>query len=348
MLFYTPQEKRVSQQNTAVHRENRKLILILDYICRAIPNLLIGFDLKSAMFSKKCFYMKNVLFFVVLFSTCFLVSAKISKTERKALIAFYESTNGPEWVHTWNLEEPEAQWYGVKVVDNHVVEINLFRNNLKGVIPASIGNLEHLKVFNVAFNTLTGELPASIARLEDLEILKIEMNRFKGALPESFGSLTKLKELTAFNNFFSGNIPASLGQLTKLKVLNLSSNNLKGAIPEALGNLSNLESLGLFENTLEGAIPREFGQLVQLKELILANNQLDGEIPREFSQLASLEILQIQNNKFNSLKNLENMNTRQFLVFDYDKGDMKLNFKEIDFKKTRVAETKFDDDNDNE
>jgi hypothetical protein len=42
------------------------------------------------------------------------------------------------------------------------------------------------------------------------------------------------------------------------------------------------------------------------------------------------------------------MNTRQFLVFDYDKGDLKLNFKEIDFKKTRVAETIFDDDPDHE
>ena len=111
-----------------------------------------------------------------------------------------------------------------------------------------------------------------------------------------------------------------------------------------MGKLSELESLGLFENTLEGSIPQELGQLVQLKELILANNQLGGEIPAEFSQLASLEILQIQNNKFNSLKNLETMNTRQFLVFDYDKGDLKLNFKELDFKKTRVAETIYDDD----
>ena len=41
------------------------------------------------------------------------------------------------------------------------------------------------------------------------------------------------------------------------------------------------------------------------------------------------------------------MNTRQFLVFDYDKSDdRKLNFKELDFKKTRVAETLFDDEDD--
>ena len=85
-----------------------------------------------------------------------------------------------------------------------------------------------------------------------------------------------------------------------------------------------------------------------LKELVLANNQLGGEIPREFSQLASLEVLQIQHNKFDSYKNLEMMDTEQFLVFDYDKDDVKLNFKDINFQRTRMADTKFEEDNDNE
>jgi len=287
---------------------------------------------------------KTIFLSLVMLATSFLVSAEVSKKEKKALNDLYESTNGVDWVHPWDLNAPVHTWYGVKIEDDHVVEINLFRNNLKGVLPESLGGLTYLKVLNLAFNGLTGELPGSIAGLQDLEVIKLEMNRFKGELPESLGKLTNLRELTAFNNFFSGNIPVSVGRLTRLRVLNLSSNNLKGAIPESLGNLAHLESLGLFENTLEGAIPRQFGQLVELRELILANNQLDGEIPAEFSQLASLEILQIQNNKFNSLKNLEGMNTGQFLVFDYDKSDNKLNFKELDFKKTRVVETMFDDE----
>ena len=79
----------------------------------------------------------------------------------------------------------------------------------------------------------------------------------------------------------------------------------------------------------------------------MANNQLGGEIPAEFGQLASLEILQIQNNKFNSFENLEYMETKEFLVFDYDKVDTKGDFKEVNFSRTRMADTKFEDD-DNE
>ena len=86
------------------------------------------------------------------------------------------------------------------------------------------------------------------------------------------------------------------------------------------------------------------GKLAMLKELVLANNQLGGEIPQEFGQLASLKILQIQHNKFDSYKSLEMMNTKQFLVFDYDKDDAKLKFKDINFSRTRMAETKFEDD----
>ena len=38
------------------------------------------------------------------------------------------------------------------------------------------------------------------------------------------------------------------------------------------------------------------------------------------------------------------MNSRQFLVLDYDKEDDKIDFKDINFSKTRMADTKFEDD----
>ena len=63
----------------------------------------------------------------------------------------------------------------------------------------------------------------------------------------------------------------------------------------------------------------------------------------EFGQLASLEVFQIQNNKFNSFKNLEMLETREFLVFDYDRNDRKIEFKDINLEKTRMADTKFED-----
>ena len=85
------------------------------------------------------------------------------------------------------------------------------------------------------------------------------------------------------------------------------------------------------------------GMLSNLKELVLANNRLNGEIPNEFAQLVSLEVFQIQNNNFSSFKALEFLETKEYLVFDYDKDDRKLDFKDINFSKTRMADTKFED-----
>ena len=142
-------------------------------------------------------------------------------------------------------------------------------------------------------------------------------------------------------------IPAGIGQLKSLEVLNLSSNNFLGRIPESIGALQRLESLGLFENQLYGDIPESIGELTALKELVLANNQLGGGIPESFGKLANLEILQIQHNNFDSYQNLGKLNTRQLLVFDYDVEKSEIDYRNLNFSRTRMADTKFEDDNEN-
>ena len=146
-----------------------------------------------------------------------VIFAEVTRKEKKALIDLYESTNGREWIKKWNLEEPVSNWRGVKVQKGHVIEINLFRNNLNGVIPESIGDLGHLRVLNLAFNTITGELPATIVSLDQLRVLKLEMNRIKGELPETIGKMENLEEISLFNNFFTGSIPESIGSIKKPK-----------------------------------------------------------------------------------------------------------------------------------
>ena len=294
---------------------------------------------------------KEYLVFLVMlliFALVNVANAQITKQEKDALIDIYQRTNGENWEKKWNLEESEMTWYGVKIVANHVVEINLFRNNVTGVLPESITELKYLTHLNLAFNGITGVLPLEITKLTQLKVLKLEMNRIKGELPTNIGEMKSLQELTAFNNFLSGNLPESLGDLKNLKILNLSSNNFKGQIPNSLGSLGNLESLGLFENALDGSIPAEMGMLSNLKELVLANNQLGGTIPIEIAQLSSLRILQIQNNNFESLKSLRQLNKKELLAFDHDGEDFNFNFENAKKDRTRMADTKFvDDDDDN-
>ncbi|SMC46214.1 Leucine Rich Repeat [Cellulophaga tyrosinoxydans] len=286
---------------------------------------------------------------VATFLVSFSSFADVSKSEKQALLELFKQTNGDKWNTSWDLNTSVDTWYGVTVKNNAVVKINLFHNNLSGAIPASIGDLTYLTELNLAFNQLTGELPSEISKLHRLSVLKIEMNRLKGSLPENLGEMVQLQELTAFNNFLSGTIPNSVGELKRLKVLNLSSNNFKGTIPNSIGSLENLETLGLFENSLEGTMPSEFGKLEKLKELVLANNQLNGAIPKEVGQLANLEIFQVQNNGFDSFEDINAIKTSSLLVFDFDKEKIQTSpkYKDIDSFMTRMADTKFEDDNDN-
>lgn len=272
--------------------------------------------------------------------------ADIPFEEKQALISIYESTNGFDWETTWDLEEPVTNWHGVTIQNNSVIKLNLFQNNLSGILPSTIGDLKNLTELNLAFNQLTGELPIQIFDLEHLIILKLEMNRLKGGLPETISKLTNLTEFSIFNNFLTGPIPKAIGSLKQLKILNLSSNNFKGEIPASLGNLENLESLGLFENSLEGSMPSELGQLFKLKELVLANNKLKGAIPKEVGQLALLEVFQIQNNGFDSFEDFNSLKSNTNLVFDFDKNKINTSpkFKDINSINTRMADTKFEDE----
>ena len=145
----------------------------------------------------------------------------------------------------------------------------------------------------------------------------------------------------------TGRVPSSIGRLENLEMLNLSSNQLFGRLPESIGSLTKLEALGLFDNQLFGDIPESIGNLTALRELVLSNNELGGAIPESISKLAQLEVLQLQNNVFESYEGLGKLNTRQLLVFDYDVEKSEFDYRDLKFSRTRMADTKFEDDNEN-
>ncbi|MCB0427994.1 MAG: Two component regulator three Y domain protein, partial [Mangrovimonas sp.] len=155
-----------------------------------------------------------ILFFTL---TSFFAFANVSTSEKEALISFYNSTNGSHWNTTWDLESPVESWYGVTVEDGKVVALELFKNNLEGQLPESIGALVNLRKLNLGFNRLSGKLPQTITSLSNLEELDLFMNRFEGALPENIGNLAKLQALRIYSNMFTGQLPTSVGNLKNLK-----------------------------------------------------------------------------------------------------------------------------------
>ena len=238
----------------------------------------------------------------------------ISETDRAALEALYQATDGPNWGDNtnWLTDAPLGEWHGVATDEGgRVTSLDLGRNQLSGLIPSSLGSLANLTSLTLWGNQLSGPIPSSLGSLASLTHLDLSENQLSG-LPSSLGSLANLEFLYLSRNQLSGTIPSSLGSLANLTLLDLSRNQLSG-LPSSLGSLANLEFLNLSLNQLSGTIPSSLGSLANLEFLNLADNQFSGEIPDALGSLANLEILILADNQFSgeipdalgSLANLE-------------------------------------------
>ena len=228
------------------------------------------------------------------------IEITVRSSDRDVLVALFNKTDGPNWAIStnWLSDAPLGSWYGVTVDDDgRVTELNLRDNNLHGMIPAEISNLEELMSLQINHNRLTGEVPSELGFLTKLERLTLSSNLLTGEIPAELGNLARLKELNLSFNRLSGPVPRELSQLTILEMLSLSVNDLAGPIPSELGQLNQLVSLRIDQNELTGAIPTNLSRLTSLKSLILSQNRLSGEIPPQLSAPANLEDLVLSHNR---------------------------------------------------
>ena len=241
-----------------------------------------------------------------------------ASTDREALVALYEATDGDSWINNenWLTDAPLGSWYGVTADDSgRIVELVLSFNGLNGTIPAGLGNLIDLGKMYLRGNELRGAIPPELGSLASLKEMSLADNMLSGSIPPELGNLTNLRELTLWGNKLSGSIPQDLGRLASLEVLDLSlsgDNLLSGEIPPELGNLVNLREMSLPYNALSGEIPPELGKLTNLESLHLGGNRLGGSIPQELGNLTSLQELLLWDNQLSGsippeLGNLTNL-----------------------------------------
>jgi len=250
-------------------------------------------------------------------------------TDKEALIALYNATNGQNWNRSWDLNTDHKTWDGIRVNSNGCVdEISLKNNNLTGEIPPEIGNLTKLIWFRAANNNLTGEIPSEIKNLTileridlsennitgipveikeltNLDYLDLGENKLEGEFPLQLTELKSLKSLTLTRNGFSGIIPTEISTLKKLHTLRLSYNQFAGHISEGIGNLSNLTHLYLSRNRLEGKIPKSFSNLTKLSELSLSSNNLSGCYDSELTSLCNQLLVGDFNKKINKFNDFD-------------------------------------------
>ena len=248
-------------------------------------------------------------------SLCPAVSDLDASTDKAALVALYNATNGPNWGsnRNWLSDRPIGEWSRVSTDgDGRVTGLWLDGNQLSGSIPSELGNLANLRTLSLSNNRLSGSIPSELGDLANLGVLWLDGNELSGSIPSELGNLANLRTLWLSGNQLSGSIPSELGNLTNLGTLYLNGNQLSGSILSQLGDLANLEYLVLSANQLSGSIPSELGSLSNLVTLRLSGNQLSGSIPSQLGDLANLEYLVLSGNQLSGsipsqLDNLANL-----------------------------------------
>jgi Leucine-rich repeat (LRR) protein len=191
------------------------------------------------------------LFFIICLNTK-IVFAQNRLQDSLALVELYDSTDGDSWTDNTNWKSNFLDtWVGVTVTNDRVTRLDLDDNNLAGVIPSSIGNLDSLTFLSFERNQLTGLIPPEISSLTNLEYLYLDDNQL------------------------SDSIPQEIGYLTNLRILYLAWNQLSGAVPAEIGNMTNLTSLYLQYNDLSD-LP-SLSTLTSLLHLIINNNKFTFE-----------------------------------------------------------------------
>ena len=200
--------------------------------------------------------MKILILSIALVLTFYLpqkATAQVNVQDSLALIALYNSTDGPNWLTPWDTTQPVSTWMGVTVVQGRVTVINEYNNNLTGTLPFEIGNLDSLNSLYLQQNHLYGSIPAEIGNLINLHTLDLSNNQFSDSIPTAIGNLIHLFDLDLSYNLISGAIPNTIGNLFQLKYLNLNDNTFTH-IPSSFSQLG-LIGLSLNRNPCLDSLP---------------------------------------------------------------------------------------------
>ena len=107
-------------------------------------------------------------------------------SDRAALQALYDATNGAAWTNdtSWSSREPLASWHGVTTDgDGRVTRLELGDNGLSGTLPAALGDLARLEALLLDGNVyLAGPVPAGLRELPALAAVGIADGHRHGRL----------------------------------------------------------------------------------------------------------------------------------------------------------------------
>ncbi|XP_057792429.1 receptor-like protein kinase HSL1 [Salvia miltiorrhiza] len=178
----------------------------------------------------------------------------------------------------------------------NLYELKLFGNPLTGLLPRELGKNSALQIIDVSYCNLTGGIPEFLCWNGALEELVLIYNAFSGSIPASLGKCRTLQRVRFRGNGFSGEVPGEFWGLPDVYLLDLDGNSFSGGVSPLIAGARNLSTLSISSNRFSGSLPREIGSLDALIQLSARNNELSGEIPNSIVNLRQLGSLDLSNN----------------------------------------------------
>ncbi|XP_027366138.1 leucine-rich repeat protein 2-like isoform X2 [Abrus precatorius] len=165
-----------------------------------------------------------------------------TNSEGNALHALRSRLSDPNNVlQSWDptLVNP-CTWFHVTCnSNNHVIRLELYKNDLRGQIPEELSNLKSLISMDFYDNNFEGKIPKSFGKLKSLKFMRLSSNKLTGSIPRELTVLTNLKVFDVSNNDLCGTIPVD-GNFESFPVESFENNRfsgpeLKGLVPYDFG-----------------------------------------------------------------------------------------------------------------
>ncbi|UTW67079.1 T9SS type A sorting domain-containing protein [bacterium SCSIO 12643] len=253
------------------------------------------------------------------------------KKDSLALVDFFNSSNGPLTMGSWNdktnwlTSAPIDTWKGITVQGCRVTEIRLSQNNIIGTIPTSFKDLTELRLLDIWDNQLGGTIDistmpnltwVSVAKNNLTDITTNTSDNFYDALVHlniSNNNMTNktlnIKGMPALNRLhfeYTGistfelhneNKPGNSAYYSNLKYLILNSNNVSG--PLDVSAMPILESVTAHYNQISDFITSSIGH-PNLHYVLISNNLFNNK-PLDLTRLPVINNIQAENAQINDL-----------------------------------------------
>jgi len=145
----------------------------------------------------------------------------------------------------WLTPESECTWGGISCYATGTpnagkVNVIEFENNdLSGVLPSEMEQLDKMRFFALERGSISGPIPSSYGNLNSLLLLDFDFNQLTGTISSSLWSLTQLRQLDLNDNELTGTLSGDIGNLVQLRFFQIDNNNMVGAIPASMGDIPN-------------------------------------------------------------------------------------------------------------